>query len=172
MLAHQALISQLKKPSSNSIKALKACLENYQTTDFLLGADSSVWTDPSTRGDLIALNPVYDFDHLTLWLIKAFLGLFHDLVGRWYKSPPGTEGADRTVVHYDDARLQTPAVVLSTFLASLLPVLSIVVLYLVESMPERLAIVAVFTSTFSVALALVTTATRVETFAATAAWVP
>jgi hypothetical protein len=87
-------------------------------------------------------------------------------------APPGTEGADLTVVHYDDAHLQIPAVVLSTFLASLLPVLSIVILYLVESMPERLAIVAVFTSAFSVALALVTTATRVENFAATAAWVP
>jgi hypothetical protein len=66
LLAHQALISQLKKPSSNSIKGLKACLENYQTTDFLLGADSNVWTDPSTRGDLVVLNPVYNFDPLTL----------------------------------------------------------------------------------------------------------
>jgi hypothetical protein len=114
---------------------------------------------------------MYDFDHLTLWLIKAFLGFFHDLVGRWYKSPSGTEGSDPPIVHYDDAHLQLPASLLSTFLASLLPVLSIVALYLVESMPKRLTIAAVFTSTFSVALALVTTARRVENFAATAAWV-
>ena len=150
---------------------MNSCLESHQTTDYLLGADSSVWKDPLTREDLIALNPVYDFDHLTLWLIKAFLGFFHDTVGRWYKSPSGTEGTDPPIVHYEDAHLQLPASLLSTFLASLLPVLSIVALYLVESMPKRLAIVAVFTSAFSVALALVTTARRVENFAATAAWV-
>jgi hypothetical protein len=54
-------------------------------------------------------------------------------------------------------------------IASLLPVVSIVVLYLVDSMPKRLGIVAGFTAAFSIALALFTRARRVDIFAATAA---
>lgn len=59
----------------------------------------------------------------------------------------------------------------ATLLSSLLPVVSIVVLYLVHSMPARLGIIAAFTAGFSVVLSIITSASRIDNFAATAAYV-
>jgi hypothetical protein len=112
------------------------------------------------------LDPGYQFDHFTLWLIKSFLGLFHKLIGHRYKS---SAGRNPDVVTYSDEHLRLPTTILSTILASILPIASIAVLYMVDSMPKRLGIVAAFTVAFSLALALLTTATRSENFAATAA---
>lgn len=61
--------------------------------------------------------------------------------------------------------------IVATMLSSLLPIVSIVVLYLVHSTPARLGIIAGFTALFSIAVSLVTSAARVENFAATAAYV-
>lgn len=58
--------------------------------------------------------------------------------------------------------------VLSTALSSLLPIVSIIVLYLVESVPKRLGIVAIFTAVFPLTLTIITTAKRPEISAATA----
>jgi hypothetical protein len=44
-----------------------------------------------------------------------------------------------------------------------------VVLYFITDMPMRLIIVGIFTAIFSIALSLMTSGTRVEIFAATAA---
>lgn len=59
--------------------------------------------------------------------------------------------------------------IIGTLVSSLISIGSIVVLYFVTTMPMRLAIVALFTAAFSIALSLVTSGTRVEIFAATAA---
>jgi hypothetical protein len=48
----------------------------------------------------------------------------------------------------------------------LLSVVSIIVLYLVERVPKRLGIVAMFTAAFSLTLAIMTTVKRPEIFAA------
>lgn len=142
---------------------LRSLLEDPTLPDYLLDRDSTVWADPGIVPDLISVYPVHDFDHVSLWLIGTFLGLFHRFIGRWYKGK-----SDGGIFHYHDKHLQIPAAIISTVLASLLPVVSIVVLYLVHSMPERLAIVAAFTAAFFIALAILTKARRVDVFAATA----
>ena len=53
-------------------------------------------------------------------------------------------------------------------LSLLLPIVSIIVLYLVESVPKRLGIVAIFTAVFSLTPTIITTAKRTEISAATA----
>jgi hypothetical protein len=72
---------------------------------------------------------------------------------------------------YRDSHFHRIANILGTLISSLIPIGSIVVLYLVTDMRIRLAIVSLFTSVFSIALSLVTSAKRVEIFAATAAQV-
>jgi hypothetical protein len=71
--------------------------------------------------------------------------------------------------NYDEKHLELPAEILSTALSSLLPVAAIIVLYLVQNMAKRLAIIALFTVAFSVGLVLMAAAKRSENFAATAA---
>ena len=58
-----------------------------------------------------------------------------------------------------------PAETLSTALSALMPVAAIVVLYLVQNMARRLAIIAVFTVMFSIGLVLMAAATKSEKFA-------
>jgi hypothetical protein len=56
-----------------------------------------------------------------------------------------------------------------TVVSSLAPMVSIVVLYVVQNTSVRLGLVCAFTLLFSFVLALVTNARRIEIFAATAA---
>ena len=70
---------------------------------------------------------------------------------------------------YRDSHFHHIANIVGTLISSLIPIGSIVVLYFVTDMPIRLVIVSLFTAIFSIALSLVTSATRVEIFAATAA---
>jgi hypothetical protein len=70
---------------------------------------------------------------------------------------------------YRDSHFHHIANIVGTLISSLIPIGSIVVLYFVADMPIRLAIVSLFTAIFSIALSLVTSARRVEIFAATAA---
>ena len=56
-----------------------------------------------------------------------------------------------------------------TAIASLLPVVSIVVLSSVNSLRERLGIIGLFTTMFSLSLSLLTGGRAIEIFAATAA---
>lgn len=121
-LAHHALTSSLQKPRQNDLNVLRACLQDPALPDYLLGQDSGVWDNEETRYDLVALNPVVDIDHVSLWLIKMLLGLFHRFFGRMYKK------SSDSIFVYEDKHLRIPVSVLSTVLASLLPIASIVVL--------------------------------------------
>ena len=135
--------------------------------DFLLGVDKTIWSDPALQHDLVCVNEVHRPDPLALWAMKNFLGTFHKFVGRRYKSAVGSDGSP--LFHYHKKHLEMPAEILSTALSALLPVAAIVVLYLVQNMAKRLAIIAVFTVMFSIGLVLMAAATRSENFAATAA---
>lgn len=70
---------------------------------------------------------------------------------------------------YRDSHFHHIANIVGTLISSLIPIGSIVVLYFITDMPVRLVIVCLFTAIFSIALSLVTSGTRVEIFAATAA---
>lgn len=61
--------------------------------------------------------------------------------------------------------------ILTTVVASLLPLLSILILFLVQSDTIKLGVIVSSSAIFSLALALMTQARRVEVFAATAAYV-
>lgn len=61
--------------------------------------------------------------------------------------------------------------ILTTVVASLLPLLSILILFLVSSDTIKLGVIVASSAVFSLALALMTQARRVEVFAATAAYV-
>jgi hypothetical protein len=160
-------MSKLNRPSKKGLEIMQSNLKDPTMEDFLLGVDKSIWSDPALKHDLVCVNEVHQPDPLTLWATKTFLGIFHKFVGRRYKSAVGSDGSP--LFHYDKKHLEMPAEILSTALSALLPVAAIVVLYLVQNMAKRLAIIAVFTVMFSIGLVLMAAATRSENFAATAA---
>jgi hypothetical protein len=101
----------------------------------------------------------------TSWFVKTFLGVFHKLVGNRYRA---SQGPDLYAMHYREEYVVMPTSILSKVLSSLLPIVSIMVLYLVESVPKRFGIIAIFTAAFSLTPTIITTAKRPEISAATA----
>lgn len=111
------------------------------------------------------MNSVSERDHLTQWLIAKLLGGYHHFVGSLYKQPSGGSG---DVFQYSTSHIEFAISVLSTVLSLLLPVTAILVLYLVQNTARRLALIAGFTTAFSLLLTIMTTATRSENIGATA----
>lgn len=73
------------------------------------------------------------------------------------------------VWHYKDEGLILFANSISTVLASLLPTASIIALYFVEKPLARLGLTMLFNALFSLTLAAITKARRIDIFAATTA---
>jgi len=151
----------------------------------LVGPDSDIWTEE-------------DPDHVTLWLPKSrdplfrslsdgWLQRFH-LLSRWFstvsfqfanweynlmvvsqqdtiKAPTNTPG----VVMYSDDKIATFTRTISTFVACLLPVISIVILYFVDGLPKRIGVLAGLTAAFCICLLRFTTSDAGNIFATTAA---
>lgn len=74
-----------------------------------------------------------------------------------------------SVFHYSYRQLLRLANVLATIIATVLPITAAVVLYHIGRMDVRLGVVAVFTMAFSVIMATVTDARRVQIFVSTVA---
>lgn len=149
----------------------------------LLGLDRATW-EPINEQDLVQLHPRKSTDIFSRWVIETLVPLFHQLIGKhfkvWSDIVSNTEeltclqifNADATTsefASYSDRVLGRLIDVVGTMIASLFPILSIVLLYLVTKTSVRLGIIAAFTAAFSLCLSLVTQARKVEIFAATAA---
>ncbi|KAH6674281.1 hypothetical protein B0J14DRAFT_699978 [Halenospora varia] len=80
------------------------------------------------------------------------------------------QGEEGSAYEYSDTCILRVVDVLGSILASMTPLLSIIALYFVKRLGHRLAIVCIFTLLFSISLALVTRARRIEIFASTAAF--
>ena len=75
----------------------------------------------------------------------------------------------RGIYQYQSSYIKRVVRVLTTVVASLLPMVSVVVLFIVTSDAVRLGMIAVFSALFSLSLVVMTTARAVEIFVATAA---
>ena len=128
--------------------------------------EQDIWTSPAKAEDLVAISPVPQFDPPTQWLLVTFMGLYHRVIGRRTKKASDQQAS---LYSYSDDHIRIPIAALSVALASILPVLAIVILHFVQAKGTQLGIIAVFTACFSLVLALVTDARRVDNFAATAA---
>lgn len=131
----------------------------------LRGADRHTWEDGKEH-DLIQLYHREASDVFSQWVIEKLVPLFHYYFGKHFKtnSSPSDE-----FTSYHDPSLYNLLSLVSTTIASVFPILAIVLLHLVTKTSARLAIIGAFTAAFSICLSLVTKARRIEVFAATAA---
>ena len=156
----------MEKPRNRDLTILQGCIQDPRTSDHIMPPEQAPWTNNNNAPDLVALNPLTEFDPLTMWLVKVFLNTYHKVLGKRRK-----EASDVTasLYLYSDEHIRAPVTTLSVVFASVMPVLAITVLYLVHPMGIRLGIIAVFTASFSFAIASMTKSRRVDNFAATAA---
>lgn len=137
----------------------------------LTGDDSDTWgtfPEPKTQADdLIALKPRRDEDGFSNWITNKGIVKFFALGGARFGKPSAKHGGR---VSFEDTALLRITYSITSVLASLLPIASIAVLYVVQSMKVRLVLIAVFNVVVTVCLTAFTTATRTEVFAVAAAF--
>jgi hypothetical protein len=133
----------------------------------LVDDDRHVW-DRDSEEDIVALRDQSNTDIFSRWVCEKLIPVFHSLCCRRFKKPVQWD-PESGLYSYSDTAIATVLDIIGTVISSMFPVSSIAVLHTVTRMSYRLGIIAAFTASFSLALALTTKARRVEIFAATAA---
>ncbi|MCJ1389043.1 hypothetical protein MMC18_001897 [Xylographa bjoerkii] len=161
-LTQQSFNFGFDRPHSYDLKVLRKLLVRPKMgNQFLLGLDSKAWNE-DTEEDLICLSHQGDEDHLSKWVTDKFMVWIHYLFGRRLNQ--------NTLVYYSEDRALRLLSLISTVLASILPIVAIVVLYVVPTTKYRLGILAGSTAVFALILSVVAKAKRSDGFAATAAF--
>ncbi|KAL9616217.1 MAG: hypothetical protein Q9160_008890 [Pyrenula sp. 1 TL-2023] len=167
-ILRQVKLSSLKAPPEYDLEDIQSRFEKSRKDASnplgLMGVDRSVWgskiqnekAEPAK--DLVALNPRPESD--------PFSALVMEKCTPWLY--PRLRKLNETVFVNDRKQLRYTAMV-TTVVASLLPIASIAILYSNKSIKARLALIAIFTFLFASSLVCFSTAKRTEVFSATAA---
>jgi hypothetical protein len=150
----------------------------------LIGRDRDYWK-LQNGSDLVALWPLKSPDPFSRWFNHAAMPFFHDVIGSKFKvrltrlnrghvsdfilQRPVSKELGDGIYMYNDQNLRMIARLASTVVASILPLCSVIILYFIRSNGVRLIIIVVLSAFFSLALALMTNARKIEIFAATSA---
>ena len=170
-LIQQSQILAMTRPSDIDLGYIQNYLASKEMGPFALaGIDSEIWGSIHNRkgheADIVTLFPREKSDMFTkLVMEKGTATLFKYGLDRFLKPSP-VHG----LVGYEESTLSRLTYLITTALASLLPVASIVVLTFVPSLKLRLGFIAIFTVLLSFCLAFFTSAKRAEIFALTAAF--
>ncbi|EON62136.1 hypothetical protein W97_01355 [Coniosporium apollinis CBS 100218] len=155
----ESSVASLGQPSRRTLDALRHFFnpksEKPDGFTLLGGYSSGLYED---EGDLVALRIPLQQDRLTS-IVQTHFPVF-------FKTRPA-EGQHAYVSEHNIARFVNW---ISTLLAATLLIGAIVTLYVITSPKWRLGLIAAFTTLFAAAIGLLTSASRAETFAATAAY--
>lgn len=161
-------LARLETPNAYDVELLRDWLRRPAMGNFpIISHDRDAWAK-ETGHDLVATVNRSNADSLTKWVSVSVVPTFHALLGKRF-SEPSPWHATLGVTHYPDSTILRVLDVIVTMLSSLFPILSIVILYAVKDMSARIGIIAAFTALFSLCLAVMTRAKRIEVFAATTA---
>ena len=143
---------------------------------FLRGVEADVWADAWTS-DLTALTATTSDDAFSRFASSVIVPVYHKVLGHMHKprvyirDPYTGEGQLEMPLHdYSDTWILYLVDTLSTVLASMLPALGSLVLYLLKGMQKRILVIVLLTSVFSVVLTCLARVRRVDVFVATSAF--
>ncbi|CZT41145.1 uncharacterized protein RSE6_00845 [Rhynchosporium secalis] len=160
-LLQVAKVYSLDEPEAENVKILRDWLErkDYGNGE-ITGAERKAWVEPDEKAPFSS------------WVTGGLLTTFHDRCGFRMKclSTPGDPEAGPDIAVYRNTSLARSTRSLVMVLASLLPVVCIVVLNTVESTGWRLGTTAFFTAAFASVLVIFISVKEVEIFAVTAAF--
>ncbi|KAK4455482.1 hypothetical protein QBC34DRAFT_390025 [Podospora aff. communis PSN243] len=165
-LLTEVSLAKLDPPNKHDLVFLKDWFERPEMGNFpIIGANRKAW---DVEDDLVAIKPRLTPDPISRWFTNIVFPLYHRWYGERFKKPESHE-LGSGIYLYSESRLAMVADVLVTVVAALLPLLSTVVLYTLQSDALKLSIIVIFSAVFALALATMTSARRIEVFAATAA---
>ncbi|KAI1462159.1 hypothetical protein F4805DRAFT_412270 [Annulohypoxylon moriforme] len=157
-LEAQASIAALERPDRRTWKVLTAFVDDDPSA--LLDEDKK-FLDQDFYRDLVALERKSS-DPMTSFLAKLFAKFFQTEEDRLH-----TQG---NLGFFSTDRIRGLVRILAVIISSLLPVLSIVVLYFIRSQLVRLYTIVIFSTLCSLVLTLLTDARNIEIIAGTAAY--
>lgn len=171
-LIQQSTILKFSRPDRLDLEYIQNFLEpKSKNTGILIipGPDGETWGSVADRKsyspDLVTLCPRQTEDPFSTWISKAALvNIFRCGCHRFMK-----RSQKRGTIGVMDTTILKITQWITSILASLFPIVSILVLYCVHSMPARLGIIAGFNILLSVSLIGFAGAKRSEVFAVTAA---
>ncbi|TAQ86463.1 hypothetical protein B7494_g5215 [Chlorociboria aeruginascens] len=175
VLIQQTTLDKISNPTDYDRTVMQKWFERKDLANMPLeGDDSSIWAQPRRiedgpgvsrhYKDLIAINERGDdVDDVTVFIAEKIIPMWHGkIASKLHKN--------RGIKTFREKVFSEFTSIIATILSSLLPVLSIVVLYVVHNMHIRLGIIAAFTAGFALLVSVITSASRVENFAATSAF--
>ena len=136
--------------------------------NFLRGREARTWARRQPREMITLAQRQMERDPFSTWLSTRLVD-FYDRIWGNRRTEPIREDPDSGIVEYPDTRLTTISNAVGVIFASLVPTISVLVLYFIKNMLVRIGLLVVFTAIFSAALALFTSARKIEIFSAIAA---
>ena len=133
---------------------------------FLRGRERKVWSGRVPQEMVTLAQRQMERDPFSNWLSTRLVDIYDKVWGNRRKEPIA---GNPDIVQYDDTQLTTISKAVGVVFASLVPTVSVLVLYFIENMLVRIGLLVVFTAVFSAALALFTSARKIEIFSAIAA---
>ncbi|KAG9234546.1 hypothetical protein BJ875DRAFT_376161 [Amylocarpus encephaloides] len=169
-LLQESAVIKLGHPQPICVNFLQAWMQRPAMGDIqLLGGDRKIWSEPDLL-DMVSLHHPTSEGLFSNWAAALAMEYFHKYVGRhWIQLPESAEYLANTTSYHDITLLRV-ARFFATVVACTLPVLSMSILYSVGPMAQRLGIIGVLTTAFSLCMGLITTASVEGIFAATAAF--
>lgn len=171
-LVQQAQILAMKLPDRYDLDYIQRFIASPEMgyPAGLAGVDAEIWGDihapKKYEADIVTLSSRKRTDMFTKVLLeKGTQKMFDYAFDRFLLKPSPVHG----LLGYEENTLSRITYLITTALASLLPITSIVVLYFNHSIKVRLGVSAIFTVLLSFSLAFFTSARRTEIFALTAA---
>ncbi|KAI4245815.1 MAG: hypothetical protein L6R40_002343 [Gallowayella cf. fulva] len=187
VLQYHAL-RKIAKPASKNVQVLREWLDRPEGGDFFLGPkEADMW---DVENDLLSLHcrESNNDPFITRLMNETLVPWYHRRWGHRAKVNPISIRTRKLLQEprlidkkhapneewyglwqYDQEKLETIVNVFSTLLASLLPSVSILILYLLTTPVSRLIAISGFSVLFSVILSAVSASRRIEIFAATTA---
>jgi hypothetical protein len=165
-----SVLTTMEEPSKRHISDLQSFLESeHMGPSKLNGRDSSTWgfvDAPHNRAeDLVCIVKPEKQDAFSRWCLDKVMDAFFACGGHRFRKRDKVSGD----VFYNRDKILRITYYITTALAPLLLVLSVTILWLMNSMAARLSIMAAFLVTASICLAFFTAASRSQVFGITAA---
>ena len=159
----------IPKPEHSQLNILREWLSDAKGgACFQSGSEARLWHEDEPDSAFVALNPsVGEGDSFTKFLIYLLLAIYHRFSSKGQKTGRIVD-EESGLTSYDETNIDQCSQIFTTIISSILPVITILVLYVIHSTYWRIGASIGFTAVFATFLAVFSTARRVEIFAATA----
>ncbi|KAF2099760.1 hypothetical protein NA57DRAFT_65680 [Rhizodiscina lignyota] len=170
ILRLQQGVANMPEPSKYEVDHIQNYMASYDMGPYAMrGEDAHVWGSiepPREQApDLVALQGRSNVDPFSRWVTGTGLAVFFACGFHRFRRPSANSG----LVGYSEEKLLRLTYWITTIVASVLPIVPLIILNIVQSLHSRLAIVAAFNILLSLCLLVFTEAKRSEIFAVTAA---